>query len=246
MTKTPHDPTFSIITPTRNRDGRYERGALSRCFESVARQTYPKNLYEHIIIDDGNEEPDYVKREATCYEILGPKYTIIRHNEPTERYIAYNDGMREAKNDWIVFLDDDDEYVPFYLEYLAEAIKQFPEYKVFNYGGLVCHKRGLEMRARDVVSFEQKVGCTLQSGDIVNGQFAFHRSALKHKDVWMPDTSNLWKAYDMADIPGYGDGKRPLGNPWGNDFYIFYKLTRHYISKPLKLYLFICHTRGSE
>lgn len=36
---------------------------------------------------------------------------------------------------------------------------------------------------------------------------------------------------------------KELGNPWGDDFYIFYKFTRKYHSKPVKEYLYIAHPR---
>jgi glycosyltransferase involved in cell wall biosynthesis len=243
------EPTFSIITPTRDRDGRYEKGMLMRCIRSVAHQTYPKKLYEHIIVDDGNAVDSVNEHGGVSglYGFTGVKYQIVRHEKPTERYVSYNDGMKAAGNDWIVFLDDDDEYVTFYLEYLAHEIKENPKIKVFNYGGLVCHKRDRWVRARAVVPFEQKVGAKVESGQIVNGQFAFKRTCLK-KSGYLPNTQNLWDGYDMADIPGYGSGvdQKPLGNPWGQDFILFYYLTRHYISKPLPYYLYICHLRGTE
>ena len=34
---------------------------------------------------------------------------------------------------------------------------------------------------------------------------------------------------------------KELGNPWGNDFYLFYKYTRQYVSKPIDEYLYIVH-----
>lgn len=239
-------PSFSIITPTRNRDRRYENGYLQRCLASISNQTYPRDLYEHVIVDDGNTDDRIVRELLELeYDLTDVTYELIRHVQPMERYIAYNSGLKASKNDWIVFLDDDDEYVPFYLEYLAEAIKKNPKYKVFNYGGLVCFPKDPSMRARPVYEIEQKLEAEVQSGDIVNGQFCFHRSCLE-KTGMMPDTSNIWQAYDECGIPGYGskEGMKPLGNPWGQDFYLFYKLTRHYISKPLELFLYICHWRG--
>jgi glycosyltransferase involved in cell wall biosynthesis len=240
-------PTFSIITPTRNRDGRYEKGTFARTLKSIENQTYDKDLYEHVIIDDGNPDEMTVVHELSSYIENGVDHQLIRHNEPTERYIAYNDGMRAAKNDWIVFLDDDDEYSSVYLELLADAIQRRPQYKVFNYGGLIIHKKNGWMRSREAVEFEHKIGAECESGMIVNGQFAFHKSCLE-KTGYLPHTSNLWMAYDMANIPGYGsqEGQKPLGNPWGQDFYMFYQLTRHYISRHIPLLLYICYVRGSE
>jgi len=240
----PKIPTFSIITPTRNRDGRYENGYFDRCLRSIKNQRYPKDAFEHILIDD-NQGDKISKVVGHVYnsEIY---HTIVEHEFPTERYIAYNDGMKAVKNEWIVFLDDDDEYDPNYLDYVAEGINRNPKNKLFNYGGMVNNRKDNWQRPRGYVGFEQKKKAKVESGDIVNGQFCFHRDALKHKDVWMPDTNNIYVGADMANIPGYGSDKRVLGNPWGQDFYIFYKLTRHYISKPLDLYVFICYPRGTE
>lgn len=230
------EPFFSIITPTINRPRQFLRAC-----ESIERQTYPH--WEHVIVDDGSET-DYVEKTV---KILYPeeKYKIIRHEERMERLISYNDGMKKAKGDWIVFLDDDDEYIPFYLEYLAEAIAKFPDYKVFNYGGLVTNKKDLWVRARDVVPFHHEIGAPVESGQIVNGQFAFHKSCLK-KTGYFPEVRNCYEFADKAGIPGYDSKTRTLGNPFGNDFFLFYKLTRHYISLPLSLYLYICHIRGTE
>jgi len=36
---------------------------------------------------------------------------------------------------------------------------------------------------------------------------------------------------------------KELGNPWGQDFYLFYKYTRKFHSKPVKKYLYIVHPR---
>lgn len=36
---------------------------------------------------------------------------------------------------------------------------------------------------------------------------------------------------------------KELGNPWGQDYYLFYKYTRKYHSKPMKEYLYIVHPR---
>ncbi len=36
---------------------------------------------------------------------------------------------------------------------------------------------------------------------------------------------------------------KELGNPWGNDFYLYYKYTRKYVSKPIEEYLYVVHPR---
>jgi len=36
---------------------------------------------------------------------------------------------------------------------------------------------------------------------------------------------------------------KELGNPWGNDYYLFFKYTRKYHSKPIKEYLYLVHLK---
>ena len=37
---------------------------------------------------------------------------------------------------------------------------------------------------------------------------------------------------------------KELGNPWGNDFYLFYKYTRKYHTLSFKEYLYIVHLKN--
>jgi len=229
------EPTFSIITATCNRASQ-----LQRACESVARQTYSK--WEHIIVDDASDNP-----VQSILDAIYPtdKIQYIKHKERTERITAYNDGLKLIKNDWVMFLDDDDEIMPFQLEYLAEAIKQYPDTKIFNWGGLVTAKNKGWMRVRDPVQFEEKIGCKCESGMIVNGQFMFHKSCLKKTGLF-PEARNCYIFADVAGVPGYNSKTRTLGNPWGQDFYLWYKLTRYYCPKKLDYYLYITHLRNTE
>ena len=228
--------TFSIITPTCNRSWQ-----LKRCINCVLGQTYPH--WEHIIVDDGStiSAKGLVSRLHKTSD-----YQYIRHDERMERVISYNDGMKAVKNDWVLFLDDDDEIMPFALEYLAEAIKKFSEFKVFNYGGLTTAKNSLDMRVRHPVQFEEKLNPkNLVSGQVVNGQFIFHKDCLKKTGLF-PEARNCYILSDLAGVPGYDSKTRTLGNPWGQDFLMMYNLTKHYLTKKLDLYLYITHLRTTE
>lgn len=227
--------TFSIITPTCNR-----KHLLPRACKSVIDQTYP--YWEHIIVDDGS---DYNVLDLVQPMYERDKMLYIRHDSRVERVISYNDGMKSVRNDWILFLDDDDEIMPFTLEYLANSISLHPEYKIFNWGGLVTAKNKEWIRTRDPVQFEEKLEGNVESGQIVNGQFMFHKSCLEKTGLF-PEALNCYIFSDLAGIPGYNSKVRTLGNPWGQDFYLWYKLTRHYIPKKLDYYLYITHLRTTE
>lgn len=99
------DPVFSIITPTRRRPA-----LLARAVRSVARQTFPD--YEHLIVDDACDE-------ATGRIVAGfgdPRIVLRRHDRTRGASAAYNTGIRAARGRFILFLDDDDEYLPTLLE----------------------------------------------------------------------------------------------------------------------------------
>ncbi len=100
-----HFPVFSIITPTFRRPE-----LLKRAVNSVKRQTYSD--YEHIIVDDAND-PD---TKRIFDEVSDGKIIFHQHSIQKGAAGAYNTGIRSAKGKYILFLDDDDEYLPDFLE----------------------------------------------------------------------------------------------------------------------------------
>lgn len=93
----------SIIIPNYN-TGRYLPEALA----SVFAQTYPH--YEIIIVDDGSTDE--------TKQILAPYMERIRFIEQANAGVsaARNRGLREARGEWILFLDADDKLLPHKLE----------------------------------------------------------------------------------------------------------------------------------
>lgn len=84
---------ISLIIPTFNRDKYIERTLLSALNQTV-------KLDEIIVIDDGSQ--DNTKQLLEHYDI---KY-IYQENAGVSS--ARNRGIKEAKNEWICFLDSDD------------------------------------------------------------------------------------------------------------------------------------------
>lgn len=100
-------PLFSIITPTFKRPE-----LLKRAVNSVRAQTLCD--YEHIIVDDAGDP-------ATKDFIAGlADNRVCFHQHKLRRGAAgaYNTGILAAKGKFILFLDDDDEYLPELLEKL--------------------------------------------------------------------------------------------------------------------------------
>lgn len=103
-------PLFSIITPTFRRPE-----LLKRNIKSVREQTF-KN-YEHIIVDDGNDSAT----AELIRELSDDKITFIRHETSKGAAGSYNTGIQRSRGQLILFLDDDDEYMPSFLEKMHSA-----------------------------------------------------------------------------------------------------------------------------
>lgn len=91
--------TISVVIPAYNRGN-----TIKRCINSVLRQTYPVD--EIIVIDDGSTD-DTIERISEINS------DIVRVLEQKHRgaQAARNMGIREAKGDYIAFLDSDDEWM---------------------------------------------------------------------------------------------------------------------------------------
>ncbi len=239
------DNNFSIILPAWNREN-----FVGRAMKSVYNQTYRN--WELIVVDDGSTD-----NTADCVRALsGFKTTFLSLGENKGRLVARNRGVLMAKNEWICFLDSDDEYLSIYLEALNNAINEFPDYKVFNFGAICLWRNKVAwteelqyngMTYRGVFKpAELEVGHEhFDSGHIGTGSFIFHKDCIKEVGL-IPEVPSPYELAEVSGIPGYGRLVRPLGNPWGDDYYMFYKLTRKFKSKPLDMNLYLQHVRRED
>lgn len=104
---------ISIIIPSYNR-----AQLISIGIQSIIDQTYQN--WELIIIDDGST--DRTEEVIRSFNDIRIRY-IYQVN--AERSAARNNGIRNAKGEWICFLDSDDEYLPNHLELLINYIQEF-------------------------------------------------------------------------------------------------------------------------
>jgi len=101
-------PKVSVIIPTYN-CAKY----LPEAIDSVLRQTYKE--YEIIIVDDGSTDntkeivEDFIRR----YPHIRIRYFYQENKGPA---VARNEGIREARGEFIAFLDADDKCLPQRLE----------------------------------------------------------------------------------------------------------------------------------
>ena len=175
--------------------------------------------------------------------------------------------MDNATGEWICWLDSDDEYCSHYLRELDKATVDFPEYKIFNFTSIIYFPDHVsEIRPVFKPKIEGKGHEYFRAGHIACGSFIFRRdlwkSSKKYRipdecspygfaavtgfDMRNPDRPELFTDKKMIEARGALNIGDSLGNPWGDDFYQFYLLTRDNISKPLDVALYIQYPRASE
>ena len=103
---------FSIVIPTYNRANH-----LPKAIESVLAQSFTD--WELIIVDDGST--DNTRELVASYNEPRIKYF---YQENAERSAARNNGIRNAKGEWICFLDSDDFFLPNHLHVFSSFVKE--------------------------------------------------------------------------------------------------------------------------
>lgn len=104
----------SVIIPTYNR-----APVLRRAIESALSQTYP--ALEVVVADDGSSDDT-----AEVVLSLGPRVRYLRQ-ENAGVSAARNFGMRNARGEFIAFLDSDDAWQPWKLKAQVAALAAHPD-----------------------------------------------------------------------------------------------------------------------
>jgi glycosyltransferase involved in cell wall biosynthesis len=230
------NPRFSIVIPTYNRGDK-----IGRAIESVLNQGYSD--YQLIVVDDAST--DNTKEIVSSFnqrnkDLTGSEILLLTNSERMERVISWKKGFANVDGDWVLQLGSDDELAPDLFTKMAEHIKDNENVKLFNYGW----NRIGEDKTTKMLGWKFSKGEEFKSGRIAAGTFMWHRSLMQYLNL--PDAKDPYSLADMAEIPGYGSKTATLGNPWGEDFLIFYRLTRKVEPMHVDLIGEIVHIRGSE
>lgn len=103
-------PHLSIVVPVHNC-----RDLTRACFASVVRTVRVE--HEVIVVDDASEE-----NTRSYLESLGPPFRVIRQETNQGFAFSVNRGGREARSDRILFLNNDTELTPGWLEPMLELL----------------------------------------------------------------------------------------------------------------------------
>jgi len=112
-------PFFSIIIPLYNKEK-----FIENTLKSVLNQTFTD--YEILIVNDGSTD-------NSLGRVLQFNDSRIKHFNKENGGVstARNYGIKEAKSDYIAFIDADDYWYPDFLQEIFQNITHFPEHKVF-------------------------------------------------------------------------------------------------------------------
>lgn len=264
-------PFFSIITSVNlwNLD-RIEKFLM--CIESVRGQTYED--FEWVIVDDGSTEPflwdevfkdmqvrvihkEHEERvigyEEGFKQARGQWFTLLDSDDEyvlpylktlagviavNPEYKMFNFGSIYNRSNGKRVFENREPFEPKVLEVGHEVFGggNIP------WGTFIFHRSVYE----DLGGFPPKVikdiDCTpINYGGIrdlhMNTPFDFSAYA----QMEFPELRQFF----MVDHEAEQDKIiKELGNPWGNDMYLFYKYTRKYHSKPIKEYLYVVYPKS--
>lgn len=93
------DPAITVIVPCHN----YSE-YVARCLDTLLRQR-SNAAFEIIVIDDASSDGSWSIIEAHCAD---PRVRAIRHEENLSAVPTYNEGLAQARGDFVVILSADD------------------------------------------------------------------------------------------------------------------------------------------
>ena len=120
---------FSIIIPLYNK-----KQTVENSINSVIGQLGGGD--EIIVVDDGSTDGS----SEVVGAIRDPRLVVIRQDNAGQSK-AKNTGVQMAKNDWVIFLDADDRFLPDALDSFRTMITDYPGYDCYC-GRLIVKKKG--------------------------------------------------------------------------------------------------------
>ena len=112
-------PKISLILPTYNR-----ATLLPRAIDSILNQTYPD--FELIVINDGSA--DKTQEILEEYAAKDKRIKVINHEKNKGLVAGLNEGLEQAKGEYIARMDDDDVSYPERFEKQLAYMEEHPEY----------------------------------------------------------------------------------------------------------------------
>lgn len=168
-------PFFTVIIPLYNKEN-YVENAL----KSILNQTFTD--FEIIIVNDCSTDKSVSKIES----YLSEKVTLIHHEKNKGLSATRNTGIKNAKANYVCYLDADDLWKPTFLEKISRLISYNSEAKIFatNYEEIYGDKVLKPFNNSDTLApnFEGIIDffkLNLKQGIYNHGSVCFHKSVFE-------------------------------------------------------------------
>jgi len=112
-------PEISVVIPMYNQKPRY----LRECLTSVIKQTYPKENYEIIVVNDGSTNEDTLQ-ELNIWKQKKIQNMRFIDKENGRTGSALNSGIKAMKGDWFMWISSDDIWMSDKIEKQMEFMKK--------------------------------------------------------------------------------------------------------------------------
>ncbi len=141
-------PFFTVIMPLFNKEKFVENAV-----KSILNQDF--HDFDIIIVDDGSTD----KSREVVSQIHSEKIQLICHDKNKGLSAARNTGIKNAKANFVTFLDADDVWKPGYLSKIYSLIQQFSEAKLFgtNYEELYQDNVVIVPKSNTTISGEDRI-----------------------------------------------------------------------------------------
>lgn len=174
----------SVVMPTYKRSEK-----LTRAINSVLNQTY-RNI-ELLLVNDNDPNDEYSKdliKRIGCYK-NDERFIFITQEKHINGAVARNVALRQARGEFIAFLDDDDWWSAKKLEQQIIALKSLDD----TWGGVSCK----------FILYDEKSN--------IIGRTAKYQDGLIYKDILFLQsdvaTGTLLLKHELLDKTGYFDEK---------------------------------------
>ncbi|GAB2524011.1 glycosyltransferase family 2 protein [Spirosoma aerophilum] len=158
-----HQPVVTVVIPT------YQRHALLRnCLAALAQQQLPKDQFEVLVVDDGNE-PAVAELLQAVFQQTGLSVRYLGQSQRRGPAAARNAGWQSARTPYIAFTDDDCLPQP---DWLSIGLSQF------NRGAQVITGR-VRMPLPEQPTHHDKTTALLETAEFVTANLFCRRSVLE-------------------------------------------------------------------
>jgi glycosyltransferase involved in cell wall biosynthesis len=196
MTASIETPFFSVVVPV------YNKGPhIQRSIGSVLNQTFQD--FELILVNDASTDNSLDEIQ----KFTDPRIRILHRDEPGPGgYAARNLGIKEARAEWVAFLDADDEWYPEHLERMYRLSLEFDNVSVMGCGYEIIYS------AEDKTS---KTFCSYYSKhkDLGNHYLSFENYLQAEVKGLRPTWTSVTciKKYILRSTGGFPEGKAKRG-----------------------------------